>query len=182
MIHNCLINSKWLKEFSPYPLNYNTKELDNYIKLAEVQYILPLIGNDFYDELLEQVENNELTQENSTALIEAIYPLLGFAVCYEALPATWASVTEIGVVKGHSDNSESLTLKDLTLVQQHLKNQVQIRIDYAKHWLCEHQNYYPNLDICECGCSNCNKGKNALKNTAPNLELYSTRRKNTTLK
>lgn len=182
MLHNCIINSKWLKEFSPYPVNYNTKELDNYIKLAEVQYILPLIGNDFYDELLEQVKNNELTPENSTALIEAIYPLLGFAIAYEALPTTWLHISEIGITKGHSDSSESATLKDLTLAQQHLKNQVQIRIDYAKHWLCEHQDYYPNLDICQCGCSNCHEGKNALKNTAPNLELYSTRRKNTDLK
>lgn len=182
MIHNCLMNAKWLKEFSPYPLNYNTKELDNYIKLAEVQYILPLIGNDFYDELLEQVEKNELTPENSTALVEAIYPLLGFAVAYEALPTTWLHWSEIGITLGESDNSKSATLKDITLAQQHLKNQIQIRIDYAKHWLCEHQDYYDNLDICQCGCSNCYNSKDALKNTSRNLELYSTRRKCTNLK
>ena len=36
MIQNCLINSKCLKEFSIYPLNYNTKELENYIKDADI--------------------------------------------------------------------------------------------------------------------------------------------------
>ena len=178
MIQNTIINEKWLKEFSPYPLNYDIKELENYIKLAEVQYILPLIGNDMYDELLEQVSDNDLTDENSTVLVEALYPLLGFAVAYEALPTTWVHVSEVGLTKGKSDNADSATLKDLTLLQQHLKNQVQVRIDYAKHWLCEHQDYYPLLDICNCGCSNCTNSKDKLKNTARNVQLYSTRRKN----
>lgn len=179
MFNNCLINQKWLKEFSPYPINYNTKEIENYIKLSEIQYILPIIGNEFYEELLEQVKNNTLTQENSTALVEAIWPCLGFAVAFESLPLNWASISEVGVVKSHSDTSEPLTLKDLTLVQQHLKNQLNIRIDYAKHWLCEHQNYYEKLDLCGCGCENC--GKNALANKTAFQQLYTTKRKCTNL-
>lgn len=175
-----LINKELLKRYSPFPQNYDLTEVMNYVDLAEKMYILPIIGNDFYEELTEQVESNTVTSENSTALVEAIYPLLGFAVAHESLPLTWAKISEVGVVKSSSDNSEPLTLKDLTLVQQHLKNQVQVRIDYAKHWLCEHQFYYPKLEICNCGCSNC--GKNKLSNTAPKLELYSTFRRNTNLK
>ena len=181
MIQNCLINDKWLKEFSPYPLNYNTKEIQNYIKLAEVQYILPLIGNDWYEELLDQVKNNTLTQENSTALIEAIYPVLGFSIAYEALPLTWAKISEVGVVKSSSDNSEPLTLKDLTLVQQHLKAQAAVRIDYAKHWLCEHQDSFPLLDLCGCGCENCSKNKLS-NHKGVHDSIYSTYRRNTNLK
>ena len=181
MIQNCLINSKWLKEFSIYPLNYNTKELENYIKLAEAIWIEPVIGHDWYEELLSQVKTNSLTEENSTALVEAIWPYLGFAVAYEALPMTWASVTELGVVKGHSDNSESLTMKDLTLVQQHIRSQVEARKDYCKRWICEHYTYYPLADVCACNCSCCNN--NAQLN-APNPmnQIYATRRKCTTLK
>ena len=177
-----LINKELLKRYSPFPRNYDLTEVMNYVDLAEKMYILPLIGNDFYDELLEQVENNELTPENSTALVEAIYPLLGFAVTYESLPLVWLHISEIGITRGKSDTSDSATLKDLTLAQQHLKNQVQVRIDYAKKWLCEHQDYFDNLDICQCGCSNCYNSKDALKNTSRNLELYTTRRKCTDLK
>lgn len=182
MIHNCLINSKWLKEFSPYPLNYNTKELDNYIKLAETIWIEPILGRDFYEELLEQVATNSLTEENSTALVEAIWPYLGFAVCYEALPMTWASVTEIGVVKGHSDNSDSLTLKDMTYVQQHLRTQVEARKDYCKKWLCEHNESFPSMDCCSCGCSCCNESHGKLNAPNPLKQIWSTRRINTNLK
>lgn len=182
MIQNCLINSKWLKEFSPYPLNYNTKELDNYIKLSEAIWIEPILGREWYEELLEQVKTNTLTDANSTALVEAIWPYLGFAVCYEALPLTWASVTEIGVVKGHSENSESLTMKDLTLVQQHLRNQVEARKDYCKKWICEHILSFPKANCCSCGCSCCQDNQGKLNPPNRNQELYSTRRQCTDLK
>ena len=89
MIQSTIINEKWLKEFSPIPLNYNLKELHNYIKLAESIWIEPLIGWEWYDELIAQVAENNLTEANSTALVEAIYPYLGFAVAYEALPRGW---------------------------------------------------------------------------------------------
>lgn len=176
MIHNCLINSKWLKEFSIYPLNYNTKELDNYIKLAEDIWIEPIIGHEWYEELLEQVRTNSLTEENSTALVEAIYPYLGFAVAYEALPTTWAHVSEIGITKGHSDQSDSLDLKDLTLVQNHIRTQLEARKDFCKKWICEHINSFPKASCCGCGCGCC-QGNSKLNNPNPMKQLYSPYRK-----
>lgn len=181
MIQNCLINDKWLKEFSPYPLNYNTKEIQNYIKLAELMYVVPIIGQDFYEELLDQVKNNTLTPENSTALVEVLWSIIGFGTAYEALPLTWAKISEVGVVKSSSDTSEPLTLKDLTLVQQHLKNQLAVRIDYAKHWFCERVDSFPLLDQCGCGCQGC--GKNKLSNhKGVHDSIFTTYRRNTNLK
>lgn len=181
MIQNTLINEKWLKEFSPIPLNYNLKELHNYIKLAESIWIEPLIGFQFYDELLNQVADNDLSEENSTALVEAIYPYLGFAVAYEALPIMWAHISEVGITKGKSDNSDSLDLKDMTYFQQHLRNQVEARKDYCKKWLCEHYQFYPYLDVCGCNCDCCNNGA-TLNYPNPQFQVYKPARKNTNLK
>ena len=93
---------------------------------------------------------------------------------------TWASVTEIGIVKGHSDNSESLTLKDLTLVQQHLRNQVEARKDYCKQWLCEHSVSFPLIDCCGCGCSCCQENAK-LNKPNPQAQIWTTNRKCTNL-
>lgn len=180
MIHNTIINEKWLKEFSPIPLNYNMKELHNYIKLAETIWLVPIIGHDLYDELLDQVANNNLTDVNSTALVEAIYPYLGFAVALEALPIMWAHVSEVGITKGKSDNSDSIDLKDMTYVQQHLRTQVEARKDYCKKWLCNHNAYYPMLDCCSCGCDCC-QGNAKLNKPNPFQQLYTTNRKCTDL-
>ena len=181
MIHNTIINEKWLREYSPIPLNYNMKELHNYIKLAETIWLEPVIGQDLYDELLDQVKENKLSEENATALVEAIYPYLGFAVAYEALPTIWAHISEVGVTKGKSDNSDSLDLKDMTYISQHLRTQVEARKDYCKKWLCERNDSFPSLDCCSCGCSCCSDNAK-LNYPNPMRELYSTRRKKTNLK
>jgi hypothetical protein len=182
MIQNTLINEKWLKEFSPIPLNYNLKELHNYIKLAETIWIEPLIGYRFYDELLTQVAENNLTDVNSTALVEAIYPYLGFAVALEALPIMWAHISEVGITKGKSDNSDSLDLKDMTYFSQHLRKQVEARKDYCKKWLCEHFQYYPELDLCGCGCSGCCDNSAKLNYPNPQFQVYKPIKKNTNLR
>ena len=107
MVQNILINEKYLKEFSPIPLNYNLKEIHNYIKLSEQIWLEPILGNAFYQELLYQVKTNEVTEENSTALVEAIYPLLGYAVALESLPFLWSHISEVGITLGKSENSDS---------------------------------------------------------------------------
>lgn len=177
MIQNTLINEKWLKEFSPIPLNYNMKELHNYIKLAETIWILPIIGQSYYDELLDQVSKNNVSEANSTALVEAIYPYLGFAVAHEALPIMWAHINEVGITKGKSDNADSLDLRDMTYVQQHLRTQVEARKDYAKKWFCEHFNQFPKVDVCACECESCcNNTKGNLNYPNPMNQLYTTDR------
>ena len=181
MIQNTIINEKYLKEFSPIPLNYNLKELHNYIKLAETIWLEPIIGNDYYEELLQQVKDNTLTPENSTALVEAIWPYLGFAVALESLPVMWAHISETSITKGFSDNSQALDLKEMTYFQQHLRTQVEARKDYCKKWLCERIDSFPLVDCCCCGCSCC---QNNAKLNKPNAyqQLYSPPRKCTNLK
>ena len=162
-------------------MNYNLKELHNYIKLAETIWLEPIIGNDYYEELLQQVKDNTLTDENSTALVEAIWPYLGFAVALESLPVMWAHISEVGITKGKSDNSDSLDLKDMTYFQNHLRAQVEARKDYCKKWLCERIDSFPLVDCCCCGCSCCNNNAK-LNKPNPYQQLYSPPRKCVRLK
>lgn len=182
MLQNTIINEKYLKEFSPIPLNYNMKELHNYVKLAETIWLVPIVGHDFYDELLEQVEENNLSDENSTALVEAIYPYLAFAVAYEALPLIWAHVSEVGITKGKSDNSDSLDLKDMTYFTNHMRAQVEARKDYCKKWLCEHYTSFPLLDVCGCDCDCCCNKNAKLNHPNPYQQLYTNRKKKVDLR
>lgn len=181
MLNNTLINEKYLKLFAVLPLNFDTTETENFVKLSEVIWVKPLIGDDFYDELLDQVENNTLTPENGTALVEAIYPYLAMAVCLEALPSLAYRVTAVGVVKNSSDNSQSIELKELSYYESFLRRQVEARKDYCKKWLCEHRESFPLLNCCSCGCSCCNDNA---KLTNPNKyqQLYKPYRKNIDLK
>lgn len=178
-----IINEKYMKQYSPIPLNYNMSEVKNYIPVAEKIWVIPLIGYDLYDEINEQVADNEVSPENATLLTEGgLWQYLAFATVFEALPMIWSHISEVGVTKGKSDNSDSLDLKDMTYVSQHLRNQVEVLKDQLKKWLCEHYDSFPTVDVCACGCSNCCNHNAKLNYPNPQAQIYSTYRKNTNLK
>ena len=167
-----IINETYFKKFSPIPVNYDMTEIKNYIGVAEKIWVKPLIGYDLFDEIQEQIDNNDVSEENATLLTEGgLWQYLAFATVYESLPMIWSHISEVGVTKGKSDNSESLNLKDMTYVSQHLRNQVEVLKDQLKKWICEHNEYYPLADVCACGCSCCNKHPN-LNKPNPNQQIY----------
>lgn len=180
MIQNILFNEKWLKEFSLIPLNFNTKEVQNYCKLAEVVWLQPILGDAFYEELLYQVKNNQLTDENATALVEAIYPYLGFCVAYEAFPSLIYHVNETSVTKGHSDNSDAIDLKEAAFFESHIRRQIEARKDYLISWLDSHCQSFPLYHPTNCN-DNCCGGKNGLNEPNPNWTIYSTKKNRTDL-
>lgn len=178
-----IINELYLKKFSPIPLNYNLTEVMNYVGVAEKIWVIPLIGYDLYDEINEQVKTNTVSEENATLLTEGgLWQYLAFATVYEALPVIWAHISEVGITKGKSDNSDSLDLKDMTYMTQHIRNQVEVLKDQLKKWICEHYESFPLADVCACGCSSCCNHDAKLNRPNPEFLVYGTPRKNTNLK
>ena len=176
-----IINEKYFKQFSPIPLNYNMAEVKNYIPVAEKIWVKPIIGDDLYEEIDDEIENNNLSEANQALLTQGgLWQYLAFATCYEALPMIWSHISEVGVTKGKSDNSDSLDLKDMTWVIQHLRNQVEVLKDQLKKYICEHNEYFPSADFCSCGCSCCHEAH--LNAPNPNFEIFGTPRKQTKLR
>lgn len=180
---DCLINDKYLKQYSPIPLNYNTAEVANFVSVGEDLWIKPIIGIPLYEELLEEIKKGEISPANQTLLLE-IYKLEGFAVCLEALPFIAYRFTETGVVKQKSDTTESIDTKELSYLQQTLRAQVEVRKEELIKWLHEYGSNYPNYypDDCECGCSCGCGGDNKLKKPNPMTTIYSPKKKCTDLK
>lgn len=178
-----IINQTYLKKYSPIPVNYNLTEVMNYVGVAEKIWVIPLIGYDLYDEINEQVQNNTVSEENATLLTEGgLWQYLAFATVYESLPVIWAHISEVGITKGKSDNSDSLDLKDMTYMTQHIRNQVEVLKDQLKKWICEHADSFPLADVCACNCSSCCSHDAKLNSPNPQAQIYTTLRRNTKLK
>ena len=178
-----IINQTYLKKYSPIPLNYNLTEVMNYVGVAEKIWVIPLIGYDLFEEIDEQVKTNTVSETNATLLTEGgLWQYLAFATVYESLPVIWAHISEVGITKGKSSNSDSLDLKDMTYMTQHIRNQVEVLKDQLKKWLCEHYDSFPTVDVCACGCSSCCNHDAKLNYPNPQAQIYSTYRKNTNLK
>lgn len=163
-----LINDEYLKAYSPIPLNYNLDEVRPYVKVSELLYIEPILGEPLYEELIEQVASGDITEANSTLLLQ-IYPALAIGTAFEALPFIWSHMSEVGITKGHSDNSDSIDLKDLNYLSQHLKAQLQARLDNLEYFLKTHLDSYPLYVVVDDCCVN--------KNRITFNQLYSPRKK-----
>lgn len=171
-----IINQKYLAQYCPLPINYDFSEIMLYVPIAQEIWLKPILGDSFLEELEYEVKNNQVTDENATLFTEGgLYQYLAYATCLEGLPFIWAHMTEVGITKGKSDNSDSISLKDITYVEAHLRRQVEFLKDSFIKWICQHQESFPIFNpagICPC-CNNCGCDSNAKLNTPnPNFNLY----------
>lgn len=162
-----LINEEYLAYYSELPTNYNYNEIIPYVKTTELIWIEKLLGTPLYEELLEQVNNNTVTDVNSTLLLE-LYPYLCKAIVFEALPFIMYHFGEVGVTKGKSDNSESIDIKDINYINTHIRGQLEYQKTHVINWLNARKEYYPlykpnNDNECE---------KNILNKPNPNYQVY----------
>lgn len=148
-----LINIDYFAAYSQLPSNYNYDEIIPYFKISEKIWVEPIIGTQLYEELLEQVKDNTITPVNATLLLE-IYPYLSQCIVFESLPFITYHLTEVGITKGHSDNSTSVDTKDVN----YINNKVRATIETLKNNLIEFLNknkdyyplYRPTTNDCEC--------------------------------
>lgn len=152
-----LINESYLKKYSPLPKNYNMEEVMPFVHPAEIIWVEPILGTALYDELIQQVNDNQVTELNSTLLLN-IYPYLAFAVVYQALPFIQFHISEVGVTKGKSDNSDSISNKDANYMSAHLRSMLEEMKKLLKKFLDDNSEFYPKYkpegEPCNCKCEN----------------------------
>ena len=93
--------------------NLDTAYLDQYIIDSQRQYIRDYLGNDFYEELLDQIDNTAtLTSDNNTLIEDYIKPSLAHYVVFESLPQIRNQITKGGIYNNTSDTSEASSALD----------------------------------------------------------------------
>lgn len=147
-----LINEEYLAAYSPLPINFSFEEIRPFITIAESLWIVDILGKKLYNQLLEQVENNEVTPENSSLLLK-IYPYLAVATTYEALPFIAYHMSDKGITKGKSDNSESINGTELSNIQNHMRAELDVLKKQLINFLREHKDCYPLYADTNCDCS-----------------------------
>jgi hypothetical protein len=141
-----LITSKLLKEYSLIPINFDVTEIWNQIHIAELKYIKPILGSKLYEELLEQVKENLVTDVNATLLLK-IYPYLGAGIPEVCLDYIAYSLTEAGIVKRNGEVEQSINLSELNSYRQTLESQLPLLRYELEEFLFRNHTYYPLLDM-----------------------------------
>ena len=145
-----LFNEEYLKEYSLLPTNFSTQEIWNFIPLTEQLHIVPIIGDSLYKELLDQVERNEVTPANASLLLE-IYPFEGLALMEVCMPYLAMHITECGITKGKSENSDSADVNDINYLTNYVRSQMEPLKRKLVQFLNDNAELYPlykKIDTC----------------------------------
>lgn len=70
---------------------------DSFIEVAQLQHIRPVLGDDFYDEIVLQNNNDSLTTDNKKLVDDFLKDTLAFYVKFEALEDISFNTTSKGV-------------------------------------------------------------------------------------
>lgn len=146
-----LFNEEYLKEYSLLPLNFDVKEIWNFIPLTEQLHIVPVIGQALYEELLDQVEKNEVTPANASLLLE-IYPFEGLALMEVCMPYLAIHVSEIGLTLGKSENSESVGIEDINYLTNYVRSQMEPLKSKLISFLKNNKDLYPLYKDIDYNC------------------------------
>lgn len=181
-----IINKKFLAANSPLPENFDYTDIMPYVEISERIWVIPLIGQNLYDEINLQVKNNTLSDTNAALLTDGgLWAYLSYATVLQSLPFLWIHISSVGLTQGFSDNSKSADIKDLTLLQTSLRSTVEFLKSQTLKWLCERNESFPLFDTTQCDCEQCDCGcdaKGKLKNPNKYFQMFSTPRKCTDLK
>lgn len=92
-----------LRTFNPASASFSFPTIEPFIKIAERDYIIPIIGQDEYD-ILDLAFNAETTDDDQDNLIRKIQDAIAWISFYEATPVLNVHVTAGGFQVAVSDN------------------------------------------------------------------------------
>lgn len=154
LLNTTMIDEAYLAAYSPIPINYKWDDIRPFVLIAQEIWAKDILGIPLYEDILREIKREEISESNSSLLLK-LYPYLSLAVVYEALPFLNAHITEKGITKGKSDNSEPITNAELTNMKTHIRSQLEVLKKMFKVWLNENAECFPSYIKDECEYDEC---------------------------
>ena len=148
-----IISEELLKLYSPLSRNVDVDKVYPFLHLAQEFYLEDILGIALLEELQSQVESGEITEENKALLLK-VAPVLANYACYLAMRSLTYSVTEKGITLEKSENSQTISEKELGEYILSLKNLCEMHKEVLIKYLCRCALTYPlwrpQSDECNC--------------------------------
>lgn len=158
-----LINEEMLKDYSVMSRNVGIDKIIPFINLAQPMEIETILGDALAEELKLQISNGNITETNKALLVK-IAPALALWTDFYALRSLAWTVTQKGVTKEKSENSEALNKEELAYFQESIRENAETATELLIKYLCKCQEEYPlwkPQDDCICSkYNNENTGSN----------------------
>lgn len=86
---------------------FDAAKLDDYILIAQREYLKPFLSKTYYDSLLDDIAGSTLDADSSVLLNDYLKPMMANYIVYDAFPEIQMNITSKGIMKNTSDTSEA---------------------------------------------------------------------------
>jgi len=98
-----IMTSTEVKNLAVDDLAFDQTYFDNYIITSQRKYVRTVLGKDFYNEILSEIEGATLTVDNSTLLESFIKPMLAHYIVYECYSKVHTQLTNQGAMSNDTE-------------------------------------------------------------------------------
>lgn len=150
MTNILLISEDYIKTNSGLNDNVFGSYLTPAIRDAQDMGLQSIIGTSLYKSIMEEIDNDTLTEDNKYLLDEYIQIYLMYQTISDLVPIIGVKLTNLGVVISNDEHLTNLTQGDRELVQNFYKNKADFYAKRLQEFLLNNKEVYPALDECTC--------------------------------
>lgn len=151
-----LISEQEVKNLTDISDNVDVKKFCHWIPVAQDKHVKTAIGESCYSDLLDGVENANLTADEVILLdgdarnYAGIKSALAWWVLYYSYPNLHSTVTPTGIVTKDAENTTTVATSVLTMRRNGAKVQAEHYTDQAICFICENSEDYPCTNDADC--------------------------------
>jgi hypothetical protein len=132
---------------------FDTAYFDKYILTSQRKYVKPVLGVDYYDELLTQIEGASLTPDNTIIVNSFIKPMLAHYIVYEVYSKIHTQLTNQGAMENDTEISNQARSFEYSQSRDFYINKADFwkkdMIEYIKEAKDNDATKFPLFDDCD---------------------------------
>lgn len=143
MTNQLLITEQMLKDNTTINSNLDNEFLSSQIYYVQERFIRPLLGDDLYNQVLNQLSTSALTAANSLLLSGHVQNILVNYSAAEVLPLIHYKIDNIGIHNRSDSNFTPVKHEDIELLALQYKSQASFFAERMTLFLFANQTDYP---------------------------------------
>jgi len=142
-----------VKELAIHDNNFDEAYFTNYILTSQRKYVRSTLGKDYYNEILDQIENATLTADNTIIVDSFLKPMLAHFVVYECYSRVHTQTSNQGTMNNYTEYSNQSNSFDYSQSRDFYINKGDTwrkdMITYIEEAKDDDSTKYPLFDTCE---------------------------------
>lgn len=142
-MESTLIQVVDLKKFSSISETMDCQLLENHLLLAQQLYVVPVLGDALYSQILQQFDAQSISGNNETLLTEYITPAIAFSSWYSAAPFLAYRTNRSGIQTQGSPDTVAVTPDELSIYISRVENYKDFYLKRLQDYLDANQTLFP---------------------------------------